>query len=318
MSESRRKDTAHLKLRRRLAEADDRCIYCDTPVTAETMHIEHMPPIGMFKDQQRLQGMEFAACKSCNNGTRGADTVAAFVARFSPRPGVIDWRLVEAARLRGSLRPTAPGVVEEFERFQEIVVIPGPGGSMRRMLQTRSGPRARGRGPKQSGSSLTAVPALPFRAYRPGRIPPGLSLHTLRPDTMGDVLQFIPRPKRTAPEALPPLASAELRASLEQAAQTALNAADRIIAVLDRMDGDADHEETGDAEPSLAAPENHERSQVVYMRGNDQDCEEEVPETALPEVAAEPMPETEILPWRGRGNVVAAAGSFLVDLLERA
>ncbi|MCJ2119309.1 HNH endonuclease [Methylobacterium sp. J-001] len=141
MSESRRKDSAHSKLRQRLAETDDRCIYCDTPVTAETMHIEHMPPIGMFKDQQRLKGMEFAACKSCNNGTRGADTVAAFVARFSPRPGAIDWRLVEAARLRGSLRTTAPGVVEEFERFQEIVVVPGPGGIMRRMLQTRSGPR---------------------------------------------------------------------------------------------------------------------------------------------------------------------------------
>jgi hypothetical protein len=35
-------------------------------------------------------------------------------------------------------------------------------------------------------------------------------------------------------------------------------------------------------------------------------------------VAAEPMSEAEILPWRGRGNIVAAAVSFLVDLLERA
>jgi hypothetical protein len=30
------------------------------------------------------------------------------------------------------------------------------------------------------------------------------------------------------------------------------------------------------------------------------------------------MVEAQILPWRGRGNVIAAAGSFLVDLLERA
>ena len=53
------------------------------------------------------------------------------------------------------------------------------------------------------------------------------------------------------------------------------------------------------------------------MRGNDQDREAEAPETVLPEVAATPVIE-EILPWRGRGNIIAAAGSFLVDLLERA
>jgi hypothetical protein len=135
---------------------------------------------------------------------------------------------------------------------------------------------------------------------------------------MGDVLTFTPRPKPAAPEALQPLSGADLRASLEAAAQTALDAADRIIAVLDRMDGDADHEETGDAEPSLAAPENVTGSQVVYMRGGDQDREEATPETVLPEVTIEPQPVAEILPWRGRGNVLAAAGMILPDLLERA
>ncbi|WP_020095965.1 hypothetical protein [Methylobacterium sp. 285MFTsu5.1] len=134
---------------------------------------------------------------------------------------------------------------------------------------------------------------------------------------MGDVLTFTPRPKPAAPD-LGPLAGPTLRASLEEAAQTALDAADRIIAVLDRMDGDTDHEDGGDAEPSLAAPENHEGSQVVYMRGGDQDRETEATETALPEVAAELMSEVVVLPWRGRGNVIAAAGSLLMDLLERA
>ena len=90
---------------------------------------------------------------------------------------------------------------------------------------------------------------------------------------MGDVLTFTPRPKPAAPEILAPLEGAALRASLEEAAQTALDAADRIIAVLDRMDGDADHEDGGDAKPSLAAPKNVTGSQVVYMRGNDQDRE---------------------------------------------
>ncbi|QGY03545.1 hypothetical protein MMSR116_17870 [Methylobacterium mesophilicum SR1.6/6] len=141
---------------------------------------------------------------------------------------------------------------------------------------------------------------------------------------MGDVLTFTPRPKPAAPEILEPLTGAALRASLEEAAQTALDAADRIIAVLDRMDGDTDHEDGGDDEPSLAAPENTMGSQVVYMRGGDRDGEADAPQTVLPEVLVEaaavpePAPEAVVLPWRGRGNVIAAAGAVLVDLLRGA
>ena len=80
---------------------------------------------------------------------------------------------------------------------------------------------------------------------------------------MGDVLTFTPRPKPAAPEASEPLAGPALRASLEAAAQTALDAADRIIAVLDRMDGDIDLEDGGDDEPSLAAPENRFAGDMV-------------------------------------------------------
>ncbi|MCJ2061006.1 hypothetical protein MKL09_31365 [Methylobacterium sp. J-048] len=133
---------------------------------------------------------------------------------------------------------------------------------------------------------------------------------------MGDVLTFTPRPSPAAPETLEPLAGPALRASLEEAAQVALDAADRIIAVLDCMDGDADLEDGGDAEPSLAAPENHHGAQVTWLRGNDADREAEAPETVLPEVAT--VIEMEPLRWGGRGNVLAAAGTFLVDILERA
>lgn len=134
---------------------------------------------------------------------------------------------------------------------------------------------------------------------------------------MGDVLQFTPRPKRTAPEALPPLAGADLRASLEEAAQTALDAGDRIIAVLDRMDGDTDHEDGADAEPSLAAPENREGSQVVYMRGGDQDHEVNTPEFLVPEVSDDPtVIRVSPMRWAGRGNIVAAMGVALLDLAK--
>jgi len=64
----------------------------------------------------------------------------------------------------------------------------------------------------------------------------------------------------------------------------------------------------------------HERRSRIPC-GNDQDRETEAPEIAVPEVAAETTTmviEVEALRWGGRGNVVAAAGSLLVDLLERA
>ncbi|MCJ2062310.1 hypothetical protein MKK63_06290, partial [Methylobacterium sp. J-088] len=69
---------------------------------------------------------------------------------------------------------------------------------------------------------------------------------------MGDVLTFTPRPEPiTGNIASEPLTGPARRASLEEAAQIALDAADRIIAVLDHLDGDADLEGGGDAEPSL-------------------------------------------------------------------
>jgi hypothetical protein len=132
---------------------------------------------------------------------------------------------------------------------------------------------------------------------------------------MGDVLTFTPRPKPVAPAVRASLLGADLRASLEEGAQTVLDAADRIITVLDRMDGEPNHEDGGDDEPSLAAPENTGGSQVVYMRGGDQDREAEAPEATLPEVAIEPAAEAVILPWRGRGNVIAALSVALLDMV---
>ena len=84
---------------------------------------------------------------------------------------------------------------------------------------------------------------------------------------MADILTF--RSRRPAPsiarsDVLDGLA---LRFELEQAAQAALDQADRLIALLDHMDGETDDEDGGDAEPSLGAPEGHE-SQIVWLRGS--------------------------------------------------
>lgn len=140
---------------------------------------------------------------------------------------------------------------------------------------------------------------------------------------MSNVITFTPRPRPSEPEA-PLLASLDLRAHLEEAAQTALDAAERIIAALDLME---------DADPALMAMAAH-AGQVVRLREPVAPVEiEPVPktrpvpqeappadpgpmpqETAKPDHIAEPV----ILPWRGAGNVVSAAGCAFLALVARA
>ena len=134
---------------------------------------------------------------------------------------------------------------------------------------------------------------------------------------MDNVLTF--RPRATVAPHVPPAPSpAETRRVIEEAAQAALDTADSLLAILDRMDGDTDLEDGGDTEPALAAPENHHGSQVVWMRGNDGDREAEAREILVPvivtvrhEAEVDPWP----LPWGGSGNVVAAAGVALLDMV---
>lgn len=75
---------------------------------------------------------------------------------------------------------------------------------------------------------------------------------------MADILQFCPRPASAGP--------VNVRAELEEAAQAALDTADRLIVIFDGMDGNPDDEPGGDEQPSLGAPEGH-ASQVVWLRG---------------------------------------------------
>jgi len=65
----------------------------------------------------------------------------------------------------------------------------------------------------------------------------------------------------------------EVRRRIEEAAQSAIDTADHLIALLDQMDGDVDREDGADAEPSLGAPEGHD-SQVIWLRGSSSDREQ--------------------------------------------
>ncbi len=86
---------------------------------------------------------------------------------------------------------------------------------------------------------------------------------------MADILTFVPRP-RPAPSPKP--SQADIRAQIEAAAQSALDTAEKLIAILDQMDGNPDEEDGGDAEPSLGAPEGHV-AQLPWLRGTTRDLE---------------------------------------------
>ena len=91
---------------------------------------------------------------------------------------------------------------------------------------------------------------------------------------MSNVHTFTPRRSCPAPSLLPALSHAETRQWIEEAAQSALDTADRLIALLDQLDADPDREDDADAEPSLGAPESH-ASQIVWLRGSSSDCEQD-------------------------------------------
>ncbi|KQQ39140.1 hypothetical protein ASF58_22880 [Methylobacterium sp. Leaf125] len=92
---------------------------------------------------------------------------------------------------------------------------------------------------------------------------------------MSNIHTFAPRRRPVAAVVLPAPSPAEVRCQIEDAAQAALDTADRLIALLDQIEGDTDQEDGADAEPSLGAPENHHASQVVWLRGSSSDTEQD-------------------------------------------
>ena len=119
--------------------SEARCIYCAAPHTT----VEHMPPISIFRGRKRQDGLVFAGCSACNNGTGAADLVAGFIARLSPRYDQASWKIEEAKARAGMLAAQAPGFLGEFfdPRQRTTEWFPTPGGIRRPMTVTRlSGP----------------------------------------------------------------------------------------------------------------------------------------------------------------------------------
>jgi len=81
---------------------------------------------------------------------------------------------------------------------------------------------------------------------------------------MTNVIRF-PASRRVPATTIP-------REEFERLAELALDVVDRIVALLDATDGDADLEADADGEPSLGAPE-HQISQIGWFRGGSRDLE---------------------------------------------
>lgn len=135
MGEAKRKNLAKAAI----VAAEPRCIYCASPAAT----IEHMPPRGMFRDKQRPGVMEFGACTACNDGTRGADAVAAMFARIAPFHNESSWQTKEARGLVGAVVAHAPGVIEEVFNPGKgrVEWVPGPQGFRKVVKIAADGPR---------------------------------------------------------------------------------------------------------------------------------------------------------------------------------
>jgi hypothetical protein len=90
--------------RQAILAGEPRCIYCPGP--AETL--EHMPPIGMFRDRQRPGRMEYGVCQACTTGTRGSDAVAALMALMHPDNGEGSWQAEKIGELRSAIERMHP------------------------------------------------------------------------------------------------------------------------------------------------------------------------------------------------------------------
>ena len=102
-----------------------------------------MPPIGMFKASQRLNGFEFAVCKSCNEGTKAADAAVAFFARIDQFCNEFtNWKVKEAVKFLASAEDGAPGFAGELfaEKRDREVLRRTPGGVLVPLAEIHTGP----------------------------------------------------------------------------------------------------------------------------------------------------------------------------------
>jgi hypothetical protein len=77
------------------------------------MSLDHMPPIAMFDNRHRPDGLVFLTCDDCHKGTRRADQVAGFLCRVYPDAKTRSAKLELRKIIRG-IRNNAPEIALEW------------------------------------------------------------------------------------------------------------------------------------------------------------------------------------------------------------
>jgi hypothetical protein len=75
--------------------------------------IDHVPPLIMFRQRYRPKGLEFPSCRSCNEGTKHGDLVAAMLSRVYP-DAKTDKERDEFKKLLRSINNNIPGLLQEM------------------------------------------------------------------------------------------------------------------------------------------------------------------------------------------------------------
>lgn len=114
-----------------------RCIYC----SSASESIEHMPPVSMFKANDRPTGFEFGCCNDCNQGTKAADAVASYIGRIckpcNPNKEALHAELDKAER---AILTFCPSLLDELYNREYITqdTYKMPDGSLAPVFARRS------------------------------------------------------------------------------------------------------------------------------------------------------------------------------------
>lgn len=95
----------------RIREDQPNCIFCGGDTPSET--VEHYPPRSIFDGKHRPKGMEFGACKECNEASREADLVVAMLSRMMPDSKTEAGRAEVRKLIRSVLQ--IPGFADEVQ-----------------------------------------------------------------------------------------------------------------------------------------------------------------------------------------------------------
>jgi hypothetical protein len=100
----------------RLKQEHPYCCLCGGHNPTET--VDHIPPLSLFNERRRPQGFEVPACKKCNEASRVADLIVAYIARIAFNETNIE--LEENKKFLRAIRKYAPKIRQELMPIKSL------------------------------------------------------------------------------------------------------------------------------------------------------------------------------------------------------